>query len=88
MESQNNVHIPEAEVAVFVSGSEIFTCQWRLGKTPHDDIEVTAYVREKNDVRHLVALLQDAITLLRADSWLSMDALDNGTVPNEKSAPF
>jgi len=88
MEKANELHVPEGEVAVFVSGSEIFTCQFRLGQTPHDPVEVTTYLREANDVRHLVTILQDAIAILRGDHWVSVDALDNDEVPNEKRPPF
>jgi len=84
----HDVRLPDIEVRVTAGAFDALVIGWYAGRSPHDPVEVIAYLTGETDVRALGTILQDALRVLRSQDWRPMVELAASDGEDEKDPPF
>jgi len=84
----NDLRLPDIEVRVTAGAFDALVIGWYAGRNPNDSLEVIAVQTGASDIRALVEILQDALTIVRSQDWRPMVELNSGDCEDEKDPPF
>lgn len=84
----NEIRIPDVEIIVGASGSDIAVWCFYKREDIHQGYEVVCAITDQDARPALRQILQDAIETLNTHDWFTLDSLREGTSEDVADPPF